>query len=293
MRRFDYTLYDVFTDRAFEGNQLAVFSDARELREPEFLRLAREMNLSETTFVLPRDPSVERERGVKVRIFTVAEELDFAGHPTLGTAAAFRGRTGAARVELDLRAGKIPVEFEDGAGSCFGTMRQRDPEFGRTHRREDISAFTNLRVEDLRDDVPIQTVSTGMAFAIVPVATLAALQGLRVDSAGASAHAGRTDAKFFFFVSTETVDPKAKIHARMIFYNGEDPATGSASGCCAAWLVKHGLAASEERVMIEQGLECGRPSKLFVSAARRGDAVTNVRVGGSVVEVARGVFTLP
>ena len=293
MRRLDYTLYDVFTDRPLEGNQLAVFTDARELREPEFQRLAREMNLSETTFVLPRDPAVERERGVKVRIFTVAEELDFAGHPTLGTAAAVRARCGTAQVELDLRAGKIPVEFDHAQGPCFGTMRQRDPEFGRVHRREDIAGFTNLRVEDLRDDVPIQTVSTGMAFAVVPVATLAALQGLRVDTAGAAAHASRTDAKFFFFVSTETVDPKARIHARMIFYNGEDPATGSASGCCAAWLVKHGLAASEERVLIEQGIECGRPSRLFVSAERRVDTVTNVRVGGSAVEVARGVLTLP
>ena len=292
-KRREYITVDVFTDRPLEGNQLAVFTDARELREPEFQRLAREMNLSETTFVLPRDPAVERERGVKVRIFTVAEELDFAGHPTLGTAAALRARCGAAQVELDLRAGKIPVEFDDAQGPCFGTMRQRDPEFGRVHRREDIAGFTNLRVEDLRDDVPIQTVSTGMAFAVVPVATLAALQGLRVDTAGAAAHAGRTDAKFFFFVSTETVDPKARIHARMIFYNGEDPATGSASGCCAAWLVKHGLAASEERVLIEQGIECGRPSRLFVSAERRVDTVTNVRVGGSAVEVARGVLTLP
>ena len=293
MRHLDYALYDVFADRALEGNQLAVFTDARDLREEELQRLAREMNLSETTFVLPRDPAIERKRGVKVRIFTVTEELDFAGHPTLGTAAAIRGSSGTARVELDLRAGKIPVEFADGPGPCFGTMRQRDPEFGRIHQREDIAAFTNLAVGDLREDVPIQTVSTGMAFAIVPVRTLAALQRLRVDGAGATAHAGKTDAKFFFFVSTETVDPKAQVHARMIFYNGEDPATGSASGCCAAWLVRHGLAASDERVLIEQGLECGRPSKLFVSAERRGDAVTNVRVGGSAVEVARGVFTLP
>ena len=293
MRRFDYALYDVFTDRALEGNQLAVFTDARELREAELQRLAREMNLSETTFVFPREPAVERERGVKVRIFTVAEELDFAGHPTLGTAAAIRERTGGSRVVLDLHAGKIPVEFADGPGPCFGTMRQRDPEFGLTHRREDIAAFTNLAVADLRDDVPIETVSTGMAFAIVPVRTLKALESLRVDAAGAGAHAGETDTKFFFFVSTETVDPQAHVHARMIFYNGEDPATGSASGCCAAWLVKHGLAASGARVMIEQGLECGRPSKLFVSAERAGDAIVNVRVGGSVVEVARGVFTLP
>ena len=293
MRSFDYTVVDVFTDRALEGNAVAVFTDARALREEEFQRLARETNLSETTFILPRDPGVERAQGVKVRIFTVAEELPFAGHPTLGTASVIRGGTGASRVELDLRVGKIPVEFESGSGPSFGTMRQRDPEFGRIHRPEDIAGFTNLRPEDLRTDVPIQTVSTGMAFAVVPVATLAALQNLRFDYPRSFEYSRGTDAKFFFFVSTETVDPQADVHARMIFYNGEDPATGSASGCCAAWLVKHGLVKPGQRVVIEQGIECGRPSRIVVSADLDGDAVVNVRVGGSVVEVARGTFTLP
>ena len=293
MRSFDYAVVDVFTDRALEGNPVAVFTDARALREEEFQRLARETNLSETTFILPRDPGVERAQGVKVRIFTVAEELPFAGHPTLGTASVIRGGTGASRVELDLRVGKIPVEFESGPGPSFGTMRQRDPEFGRIHRPEDIAGFTNLRPEDLRTDVPIQTVSTGMAFAVVPVATLAALQNLRFDYPRSFEYSRGTDAKFFFFVSTETVDPQADVHARMIFYNGEDPATGSASGCCAAWLVKHGLVKPGQRVVIEQGIECGRPSRIVVSADLDGDAVVNVRVGGSVVEVARGAFTLP
>jgi trans-2,3-dihydro-3-hydroxyanthranilate isomerase len=293
VRSFAYTLVDVFTDRALEGNALAVFTDARGLKEDEFQRLARETNLSETTFILPREPAEERARGVKVRIFTVAEELVFAGHPTLGTASVIRGDTGAARVELDLRVGKIPVEFSDGPGPIFGTMRQRDPEFGQIHRREDITTFTSLRRQDLRDDVPIQTVSTGMAFAIVPVATLGALQSVRVDYARSLEYVRDTDTKFFFFVSTETVDPHADVHARMIFYNGEDPATGSAAGCCAAWLVKHGLARAGQRMVIEQGLECGRPSRIVVSADRDGDAVVNVRVGGSVVEVGRGDFTLP
>jgi trans-2,3-dihydro-3-hydroxyanthranilate isomerase len=293
VRSFAYTLVDVFTDRALEGNALAVFTDARGLKEDEFQRLARETNLSETTFILPREPAEERARGVKVRIFTVAEELVFAGHPTLGTASVIRGDTGAARVELDLRVGKIPVEFSDGPGPSFGTMRQRDPEFGQIHRREEITTFTSLRRQDLRDDVPIQTVSTGVAFAIVPVATLGALQSLRVDYARSLEYVRDTDTKFFFFVSTQTVDSHADVHARMIFYNGEDPATGSAAGCCAAWLVKHGLARAGQRMVIEQGLECGRPSRIVVSADRDGDAVVNVRVGGSVVEVGRGDFTLP
>src|SRR5215813_10246875 len=111
MRNFAYTVVDVFTDRALEGNAVAVFTDARALREEEFQRLARETNLSETTFILPREAAIEREHGVKVRIFTVAEELPFAGHPTLGTASVIRGGTGASCVELDLLVGKIPVEF--------------------------------------------------------------------------------------------------------------------------------------------------------------------------------------
>src|SRR5215510_7228719 len=282
MRSFDYTVVDVFTDRALEGNAVAVFTDARALREEEFQRLARETNLSETTFILPRDAASEREQGVKVRIFTVAEELPFAGHPTLGTASVIRGGTGVSRVELDLLVGKIPVEFASEPGPSFGTMRQRDPEFGQIHRPE-----------DLRDDVPIQTVSTGMAFAIVPVKTLAALQSLRFDHPRSFEYSQGTDAKLFFFVSTETLDAQADVHARMIFYNGEDPATGSASGCCAAWLVKHGLAKPGQRVVIEQGLECCRPSRIVVSADQDGDVIVNVRVGGSVVEVARGTFTLP
>ena len=292
MRNFAYTVVDVFTDRALEGNAVAVFTDARTLREEEFQRLARETNLSETTFILPREAAIEREHGVKVRIFTVAEELPFAGHPTLGTASVIRGGTGASCVELDLLVGKIPVEFACELGPSFGTMRQRDPEFGQIHRREDIARFTNLRAEDLRDDVPIQTVSTGMAFAIVPVKTLAALRNLRFDYPRSFEYSQGTDAKLFFFVSTETVNAQADVHARMIFYNGEDPATGSASGCCAAWLVKHGVAKPGQRVVIEQGLECRRPSRIVVSADRDGDAIVDVRVGGSVVEVARGTFTL-
>jgi trans-2,3-dihydro-3-hydroxyanthranilate isomerase len=292
MRGLAYTVVDVFTDRALEGNAVAVFTDARALREEEFQRLARETNLSETTFILPRQAAIEREHGVKVRIFTVAEELPFAGHPTLGTASVIRGGTGASRVELDLPVGKIPVEFASEPGPSFGTMRQRDPEFGQVHRPEDIARFTNLCPGDLRDDVPIQTVSTGMAFAIVPVKTLAALQNLRFDYPRSFEYSQGTDAKLFFFVSTETVDAQADVHARMIFYNGEDPATGSASGCCAAWLVRHGLFKAGQRVVIEQGLECRRPSRIMVSADRDGDAIVDVRVGGAVVEVARGTFTL-
>src|SRR4051795_10170331 len=122
-RTLAMTQWDVFSSTPLEGNSLAVFSDARGLTDPEMQAIAKEMNLSETTFIFPRDPAIERERGVRVRIFTVQEELPFAGHPTLGTAFALRGDTGAKEVNLDLNVGTIPVRFEDAPGQHpFGEM---------------------------------------------------------------------------------------------------------------------------------------------------------------------------
>src|SRR6266853_2311472 len=125
LRRFAFVQFDVFSSRPFEGNPLAVFPDGRGLSGDQMQAIAREMNLSETTFVLPRDAAVEKERGVRVRIFTVQEELPFAGHPTLGTAFALRGNTGAAEIRLDLNVGTIPVRFEEASGQpAFGEMTQ-------------------------------------------------------------------------------------------------------------------------------------------------------------------------
>ena len=151
---------------------------------------------------------------------------------------------------------------------------------------------TNLSASDFESVAPIQTVSTGLAYTIVPVRSLKALQGLRLDVPRALEYLQRSGGKFFYFVSRETVNPKARLHARMIFYNGEDPATGSAAGCASAWMVAHGVAASDEQVMIEQGLEMHRPSCIFVRATKRDNQVVNVRVGGNCVEVLRGEITL-
>ncbi len=287
-RRYRFVQYDVFAARPLEGNPLAVFPDARGLADAEMQALAREMNLSETTFILPRELEEERARGTRVRIFTVAEELPFAGHPTLGTAFYLRGISGADRVWLDLNVGKIPVSFTDHRGTVFGEMQQRDPEFGATHPAEPIAGLAGLSVADIDSALPIQTVSTGIAFAIVPVRTLEAMGRLRVDQGRAGEYAARSDAKFFYFVSRETVNRTARLHARMLFYNGEDPATGSAAGCAAAWMAAHGVSESGERVLIEQGIECRRPSQIWVAAERADSKVINVRVGGNAVEVARG-----
>jgi trans-2,3-dihydro-3-hydroxyanthranilate isomerase len=288
-RRFPFVQLDVFTSQPLEGNSLAVFLDGRGLSDDEMQAVAREMNLSETTFILPRDPGTERERGVRVRIFTVAEELPFAGHPTLGTAFALRGSGGASQVQLDLKVGRIPVHFTEVPGQpVFGEMTQAEPTFGPTHDREAVVRAAGLRDGDIDPSLPIQTVSTGVAFTVVPLRGLQIARGLHVDLGSAAQYLEKTGGKFFYFVTRETEDSAARLHARMLFYNGEDPATGSAAGCTAAWMVAHGVAKPEERVLIEQGMEMKRPSRIFVRAGRADNRVVNVRVGGNAVEVLRG-----
>ena len=288
MPRLPFVNIDVFTSRALEGNQLAVFTDGWGLTSQQMQTIARETNYSETTFVIPRSFEETKEKGHRVRIFTVHEELPFAGHPTLGTAWVLRGIGGADEIVLDLNVGKVPVRFSTEEGQPFGEMRQRNPEFGQIHAREDLARALRINMDDIADDVPIHTVSTGMAFVIVPIRKLETLQKLSFNYSYAVEYLAKTDGKFLYFVSRETVDPKARLHARMIFYNGEDPATGSAAGCTAAWMAMHGVAKSDERVLIEQGIETKRPSQLFVRAEKKSDSVVNVRVGGCAVEVARG-----
>src|SRR2546429_9169185 len=178
-RRFSFLQLDVFSSVALEGNPLAVFPDARGLSDEQMQAVAREMNLSETTFVLPSDPAIERENGVRVRIFTVQEELPFAGHPTLGTAFALRVLSGANKIVLELNVGKVPVQFEDADGKpAFGEMTQIDPTFGMQHEREAVAAATGLRVQDFDDSLPIQTVSTGVPFTVAPLKSLSVIQNL-------------------------------------------------------------------------------------------------------------------
>jgi trans-2,3-dihydro-3-hydroxyanthranilate isomerase len=281
--------WDVFSSTPLEGNSLAVFSDARGLTDAEMQAIAKEMNLSETTFIFPRDPNIERERGVRVRIFTVQEELPFAGHPTLGTAFSIRNGGAGSEVALELNVGKVPVRFEQTPGQpVFGEMTQVDPVFGVVHEREAVARATGLNAGDFDPHLPIQTVSTGLPFTVTPLRSLAVIQKLRVDLDHASEYMEKTGGRFFYFVTRETVDPLAGLHARMLFYNGEDPATGSAAGCTAAWMVAHGVAAPDQRVLIEQGVEMRRPSRIFVRASKHDNRIVNVRVGGSAVEVIRG-----
>jgi trans-2,3-dihydro-3-hydroxyanthranilate isomerase len=288
-RQLSMAQWDVFSSRPLEGNSLAVFFDGGGLTDAEMQSIAKEMNLSETTFILRRDAATEREEGIRVRIFTVHEELPFAGHPTLGTAFALRGQSGAEEIVLALNVGRVRVHFEDKDGQPpFGEMTQIDPTFGMQHDREAVARATGLRVQDFDDSLPIETVSTGLPYTVTPLKSLMVIQNLRIDLGRAAEYLAKTAGKFFYFVCRETLDREARLHARMLFYNGEDPATGSAAGCAAAWMVGHGIAKSDERVLIEQGGEMKRPSRIFVRASRSDNRIVNVRVGGSSVEVMRG-----
>jgi trans-2,3-dihydro-3-hydroxyanthranilate isomerase len=300
MRTLEYSVLDVFAEMPLEGNPLAVFHDARGLSDEEMQALARETNLAETTFVLPGDPEAEARDGVRVRIFTTEEELPFAGHPTLGTATwlylhhpALRG---AETIQLRLNVGTIAVRFEQPLQGVIGvraTMMQNDPVFGRTHERAEVARAVGLREEDLSATYAPQTVSTGVAFCVVLLRSEEALRRLQMVQRDARAWLEASDAHFFYCIAEVAGSGGTRWKARMQFYSGEDPATGSAAGCCISWLVKQGLAASGEEIVIEQGAEIRRPSRIVVSASVASERVGSVRVSGRTIPVAEGRFFLP
>jgi trans-2,3-dihydro-3-hydroxyanthranilate isomerase len=308
VRRFHCVQMDVFTSRRLEGNPLAVFTDGRGLSDSEMQDLARETNLQETTFVFPRDAATEREQGIKVRIFVPNEEIPFGGHPTLGTAMVLRTlrlasqksgsakSTDVAEIALDLKVGKVPVDFRtDQSGNIFGEMHQVDPIFGPVHDRDTIAALLDLSPRDISSDAPIQTLSTGLFFIIVPIKNLSTLQRLTVAPQKAYDYLSRQKLPGlpdFYYVTRDTGDAAVGLRSRGIFSTSEDPATGSAAGCTAAWMVRYGIVKPGEVVHILQGVEIKRPSHIFVRASKDADSVKNVRVGGHAVQIMEGTVSL-
>ncbi|MGA7924092.1 MAG: PhzF family phenazine biosynthesis protein [Thermoplasmata archaeon] len=292
-RRLAFATVDVFTTRPLEGNSLAVLPDVTGLTEGEMLAIAREFHLSETTFVFRREAAVERVRGIRTRIFTTGEEMPFAGHPTLGTAAVLRARGAGDEVNLELNVGTIPVRFSQRGGRAFGEMTQIDPVFGRVHDRDRVAEAIGVTSDEIEIEPPIQTVSTGNPVAIVPFARLETLQRWSPSWERMESYLRGSDARFVYAVCRETVDSDAQLHARMVFYGGDDPATGSAAGPAAAWMVRWDLVPSGSTVQIEQGLEVHRPSRIFARAERAGERVTQVRVGGFFAPMTEGELTLP
>ena len=312
----DYFVLDVFSATRLAGNPLAVVIHPGTLTAETMQAIARETNLSETTFIERRAAAVEAREGMRVRIFTTEEELPFAGHPTLGTASLLRAIAPDCVkndiVTLALNVAPVPVRFEpqeEGAAEwpVRGEMTQRDPEFGAVLDPSEVAALTGLSVEDFDAARPIQIVSTGTAFAIVPLRSAAALARLRVCQEEAAAFLRARGARWFYVLGPEdgSADTSsaapARWRARMQFNGGEDPATGSAAGCAISHLVRHGAVAPDTLIHVRQGVEMLRPSDLYLRASLR-DAeagkpesgiVTGVRVGGSTILVAKGQLFLP
>lgn len=289
----EYQIVDVFTETALKGNGLAVVFDTIGLATERMQAIAREFNLSETTFVQRRDIEIEKREGVRVRIFTTQEELPFAGHPTLGTASVLKlsapDLLDSNTVELALNVGTVPVRFE--AVGLFGEMTQRDPEFGPELDPSIVAHLTGLKTDDLEASAPPQVVSTGTAFAIVALRSHEPLARLRVNQEEATDYLRQNGARWFYVMGpTATSNPEWR--ARMQFYGGEDPATGSAAGCAISYLVRHGLVPSGRRIHVQQGVEIGRTSDLLLTADSINGKVGNVRVGGSTVPVAKGQLFL-
>jgi len=300
--KLDYFVVDAFTTEPLAGNPLAVVMNTCGLATERMQAIAREFNLSETTFVERMPAAIERIEGVRVRIFTPREELPFAGHPTLGTAGVLKAQAPDTvrgdTVTLALEVGPVPVRFEQstgGSAEVFGEMTQRDPEFGAELDATVVARLAGLPADDLDPALPPQVVSTGTAFAIVALRSEAALSRLKVNQEEATAWLRERGARWFYVVAPDSNQNQenTKFRARMQFYGGEDPATGSAAGCAIAYLVARGAVSSGARVHLRQGVEMGRPSDLFLSAKRESARVRDVRVAGSTVLVAKGQLFLP
>ena len=287
-----FYIVDVFAERKYAGNQLAVFRDAGGLSVAEMQQIARETNFSETTFVLSELP---REGGYDVRIFTPAEEVPFAGHPTLGTAHIIQEEIAeepANEVILNLKVGQIPVTFQcsdDGSETLW--MQQIRPTFGRRLDAQPVAEALGLDASEMDERFPIEEVSTGLPFVIAPLKTLDSLKRICVNLPAYYALIEPLTAKAIFVFCPETYEPHNDLSARMFgdcLGVPEDPATGSAGGCLAGYLVAHRyFDRSEIDVRLEQGVEMGRPSLLFLRAEDT-PAGLDIRVGGQVVRVAQG-----
>jgi trans-2,3-dihydro-3-hydroxyanthranilate isomerase len=292
--QLDYFVVDVFTGTALKGNPLAVVMNTTGLTSEQMQAIAREFNLSETTFVERRAYEVEAAEGVRVRIFTSQEELDFAGHPTLGTASVLRMSAPSTldgdTIILRLNVGPVPVKFS--ADGELGEMTQPEPKFGDTLDRAKVAELIGLDAADIDPAIPPAVVSTGTAFAIVVLASTASLARLRVHHPEATSWLRERKARWFY-VLAPTGETNPDYRARMQFNGGDDPATGSAAGCAIAYLVRQGAVMPGKSIHLRQGVEIARPSDLFLSAEMESARVASVRVAGSTVLVAKGQLFLP
>ena len=292
MTEHTFYIVDVFAERKYEGNQLAVVRNAGGLSGEQMQKITREMNYSETTFILSEE---QRNGGYDVRIFTPGAEVPFAGHPTLGTAFVIRQEMIQQSVEtihLNLKVGQIPVTFKKTEhGEEILWMKQIEPTLGEILDAESISRVLSIDKDQIDDRFPIQEISTGMFFIIVPLKDLAAVRQVRIAKDQYFAMVEKMQAKVILVFCPETYHQDNDLNVRVFCdYVGvpEDPATGSGNGCLAGYLVKHRYFGSNEiDVCVEQGYEIGRPSRLCLKAQVKGGKI-DVNVGGKVVMIAKG-----
>ncbi|MFV1950931.1 MAG: PhzF family phenazine biosynthesis protein [Nitrospinota bacterium] len=294
MENLTFYIVDVFTEERYAGNQLAVVRDAKPLSDTEMQRIAREMNYSETTFILS---DKKQAGGYDVRIFTPEKEVPFAGHPTLGTAYVIQHeiiREPIKTIIMNLKIGQIPVTLNyRGEHIDILWMTQIDAVFGLIFDPEPISQVLGLDKREIDDRFPIQEVSTGIPFIIVPLKTLDALKQARVARDRYFKLIKDTQAKAILIFCPETYNQENDLNVRVFAdYYGvpEDPATGSANGCLSGYLVKyHYFEKDQINIQVEQGYEIGRPSLLFLRAEDNKGKI-DISVGGKVVMIAKGEF---
>ncbi len=292
MSKHRFYILDVFAEKKYAGNQLAVVRDAGKLSDEQMQKIAKEMNYSETTFILLED---QRNGGYDVRIFTPEIEVPFAGHPTLGTAFVIQqeiiGKP-VKTVNLNLKVGQIPVTFNyDGQQSGILWMKPIEPVFGEVFDLHQILEVLTINEEDIDDRFPVQSVSTGIPFIFVPLKTLDAVKRAKVIRDKLFNWIEDKQAKVIFVFCPETYNRENDMNVRLFadaYGIPEDPATGSANSCLAAYLVKYRyFGSSQVDVRVEQGHEIGRPSLLYLRAEDK-DGKIDVSVGGKVVMVAKG-----
>lgn len=294
MDKQTFYIVDVFAVEKYTGNQLAVFTEAEGLSEDYMQRIAKEINYSETTFITSKDI---RNGGYDVRIFTPKKELPFAGHPTLGTAYIIQReiiQEAVKNVNLNLKVGQIPVSWENTAavGEVLW-MRQNPPTFHQTLDASALAPVLGLDEDELDSRFPIQEVSTGIPFIIVPLKTHASLKRIKINKDKYFELVENTESKEILVFCPQTYASENNLSVRVFAeYLGvpEDPATGSANGCLAGYLVKYSYFGEKFiDVRVEQGYEIGRPSLLLLKARENGENI-EVSVGGKVVMVAKGEF---
>ncbi len=293
--KLPFYIVDVFAEKKYQGNQLAVLEHAGQLTTEQMLAIAKEINFAETTFI---NRAADASKGFDVRIFTPDQELPFAGHPTLGTAYVIREKIiqkPVSQVTLQLKVGSIPVDFTDG----ILWMQQINPTFGKTYDAAEVADFLGLSVEDIETSFPLEEVSTGIAFLIVPLRNLEALKKIQVHTETFLSFLrkyNRYEGKErigCLVVTKETYETENDLSCRMFYPMHqamvEDSATGSANGCLLGYILKNAyLGTDTVQLRVEQGYAIPRPSLLYHAGKKINAEQYSIRIGGKVQEVVQG-----